>query len=73
MTSQFPNEACTTGPGPGYAAKVFGPALPGIMFGSRVSADMIPQVFLFFAIPLILGGITYQFAQTTRGTSLDSI
>ena len=45
----------------------------GIMFGSKVTQAMIPPAFLFFAILLVLGGITYMFAQETKGRSLDSI
>jgi putative MFS transporter len=74
---QFPNEARASGLGLGYGigatAKVFGPALLGAMFGAKVSADTIPPAFLFFAILLIVGGITYQFARETKGTSLDAI
>lgn len=74
---QFPNEARATGLGLGYgigaSAKIFGPALLGMMFGSKVTAEMIPPAFLFFAILLILGGITYQFAKETKGQSLESI
>jgi len=74
---QFPNEARSTGLGLGYgigaSAKVFGPALLGIMFGSKVTQDMIPPAFLFFAVLLVLGGIVYQFANETKGKSLESI
>lgn len=74
---QFPNEARATGLGLGYGigatAKIFGPALLGIMFGSKVTQAMIPPAFLFFAILLVLGGITYQFAKETKGKSLESI
>ncbi len=74
---QFPNEARASGLGLGYGigatAKVFGPALLGVMFGAKITADIIPPAFLFFAILLIIGGITYQFAKETKGTSLDPI
>lgn len=74
---QFPNEARASGLGLGYGigatAKIFGPALLGIMFGSKVTTDNIPPAFLFFAILLIIGGITYQFAKETKGASLDTI
>lgn len=74
---QFPNEARATGLGLGYglgaSAKIFGPALLGIMFGSKVTPEIIAPAFLFFAVLLVLGGITYQFAQETRGKSLESI
>lgn len=74
---QFPNEVRATGLGLGYgigaSAKIFGPALLGILFGSKVTAAIIPPSFLFFAILLVLGGITYQFATETRGKSLESI
>jgi len=43
------------------------------MFGAKVTPEMIQPAFLFFAVLLILGGITYQFAQETKGKSLESI
>ncbi len=74
---QFPNEARATGLGLGYgigsSAKVFGPALLGIMFGSSVTPAMIAPAFTFFAVLLVLGGITYQCAKEGRGRSLESI
>ena len=74
---QFPNEARSTGLGLGYGigatAKVFGPALLGVMFGAKVTPDIIPPAFLFFAVLLIVGGFTYQFAKETKGKSLESI
>ncbi len=74
---QFPNEARASGLGLGYGigatAKIFGPALLGAMFGSKITTDIIPPSFLFFAILLVIGGITYQFAKETKGASLDSI
>lgn len=74
---QFPTEARATGLGLGYgigaSAKIFGPALLGIMFGANITPETIQPAFLFFAILLILGGITYQFANETRGQSLESI
>lgn len=74
---QFPNEARATGLGLGYgigaSAKVFGPALLGAMFGAKVTPEMIQPAFIFFAVLLVLGGITYQFAQETKGKSLESI
>ena len=74
---QFPNEARSTGLGLGYgigaSAKIFGPALLGAMFGARVSADIVPSAFLLFAVLLFVGGITYQFAQETKGRSLESV
>ncbi|QTX05765.1 MFS transporter [Agromyces archimandritae] len=74
---QFPNEARSTGLGLGYGigatAKIFGPALLGVMFGAKVTTDIIPPAFLFFAVLLIIGGVTYLFAKETKGTSLDAI
>jgi putative MFS transporter len=74
---QFPNEARATGLGLGYgigaSAKIFGPALLGAMFGAKVTPETIQPAFLFFAVLLVLGGITYQFAKETKGTSLDAI
>lgn len=74
---QFPNEARATGLGLGYgigaSAKIFGPALLGLMFGARVNADMIPPAFLLFALLLLLGGCIYLLARETKGRSLESI
>lgn len=74
---QFPNEARATGLGLGYGigatAKIFGPALLGIMFGAKVSLDMIPPAFLLFAVLLCIGGVVYLFAAETKGRSLESI
>lgn len=74
---QFPNEARSTGLGLGYgigaSAKVFGPALLGALFGTKVTLDSIPIAFTVFAVLLILGGVTYLFANETKGKSLDSI
>lgn len=74
---QFPNEVRSTGLGLGYgigaSAKIFGPWVLGMMFGAKVTPDIIPPAFLFFAVLLIIGGITYQFAKETKGASLESI
>jgi putative MFS transporter len=74
---QFPNEARSTGLGLGYgigaSAKVFGPALLGSLFGTKVTLESIPLAFTTFAALLILGGVTYLFANETKGKSLDSI
>jgi putative MFS transporter len=74
---QFPNEVRSTGLGLGYgigaSAKIFGPFLLGSMFGAKVTPAIVPAAFLFFAILLIIGGITYRFAKETKGKSLESI
>ena len=74
---QFPNEARATGLGLGYglgaSAKVFGPVLLGMMFGDKVTLASIPPAFTMFAALLVIGGVTYMFAQETKGRSLDSI
>ena len=74
---QFPNEARSTGLGLGYgigaSAKVFGPALLGLLFGAKVTLDSIAPAFTLFAVLLVLGGITYLFAMETKGKSLDTI
>lgn len=74
---QFPNEARATGLGLGYGigatAKVFGPALVGFLFGTKVTLDVIPPAFAVFAALLILGGVAYLFARETKGMSVDSI
>jgi putative MFS transporter len=43
------------------------------MFGAKVTPEIIPTAFLFFAVLLIIGGITYRFAKETKGKSLESI
>jgi putative MFS transporter len=74
---QFPNDVRSTGLGLGYGigatAKIFGPFLLGSMFGAKVTPEIIPTAFLFFAVLLIIGGITYRFAKETKGKSLESI
>lgn len=59
--------------GIGSSAGVFGPALLGAMFGSKVELESIPVAFLLFAALLAMGGVTYLFAKETKGESLDSI
>jgi MFS transporter, putative metabolite:H+ symporter len=74
---QFPNEARPTGLGLGYGigatAKIFGPALVGFLFGTKVTLSVIPPAFAVFALLLVLGGVVYLFAKETKGMSLDSI
>jgi putative MFS transporter len=74
---QFPNQARPTGLGLGYGigatAKIFGPALLGTLFGTSVSIASIKPAFSFFALLLVIGGITYLFAKETKGVSLDSV
>lgn len=74
---QFPNEARSTGLGLGYGigatAKIFGPALLGALFGTKVTLDSIPLAFAVFALLLVLGGVIYLFARETRSVSLDTI
>jgi putative MFS transporter len=74
---QFPNEARPTGLGLGYGigatAKIFGPALVGALFGTKVTLDSIPLPFAVFAVLLVLGGIAYLFAKETKGMSLDAV
>ena len=74
---QFPNEIRSTGLGLGYGigvtAKIFGPTLLGVLFGAKVTTAIIPPAFLFFAVLLLIGGVTYLFAQETKGRSLDTI
>ena len=74
---QFPNEARATGLGLGYGigatAKIFGPALLGVMFGAKVNADIIPPAFLLFAVLLTIGGVVYLFARETMGRPLESM
>lgn len=74
---QFPNEARSTGLGLGYGigatAKIFGPALLGSLFGTKVTLESIPPAFALFAALLFIGGIVYLFARETKGISLDEI
>ncbi len=81
-SEQFPNEARSTGLGLGYGlgatAKVIGPALMGVMIGGNmvkqdVTLEAAYPAFLLFGALLFAGGITYLFAQETKGKSLDSI
>ena len=59
--------------GLGASAKVFGPVMLGMMFGEKVTLESIPPAFMFFAALLVIAGVTYMFAQETKGRSLDSI
>lgn len=79
---QFPNEARSTGLGLGYGlgatAKIFGPALMGAMIGGsmikqNVTLDAVPPAFILFAVLLVIGGITYMFANETKAVSLEKI
>jgi putative MFS transporter len=79
---QFPNEARSTGLGLGYGlgatAKIFGPALMGVLVGGSmikqdVTLDAVPQAFFLFAALLVLGGVIYLFAEETRAVSLEEI
>lgn len=79
---QFPDEARSTGLGLGYGigatAKIFGPALMGALVGGsmikqNVTLDAVPPAFFLFAVLLVLGGVTYLFAQETKAVSLDDV
>ncbi|MHB9857104.1 MFS transporter [Streptomyces sp. YIM S03343] len=79
---QFPNEARSTGLGLGYgigaSAKVFGPALMGMLVGGsmikqNVTRDAVPPAFYLFAVLLVLGGVTYLFAKETKAVALEDV
>jgi putative MFS transporter len=79
---QFPNEARATGLGLGYGigatAKIFGPALMGVLVGGsmvkqNVTLDAVPPAFFLLAALLVLGGVTYLFAEETRAVSLEGV
>jgi putative MFS transporter len=79
---QFPNEARSTGLGLGYGigstAKIFGPALMGVMIGGNmvkqdVTLDAVFPAFILFAALLLVGGVIYLFARETKGTALEDI
>jgi putative MFS transporter len=79
---QFPNEARSTGLGLGYGigatAKIFGPALMGVLVGGsmikqNVTLEAVPPAFFLFAGLLVLGGVTYLFAEETKAVSLDDV
>jgi putative MFS transporter len=79
---QFPNEARSTGLGLGYGmgatAKIFGPALIGWLIGGsmikqNVTLEAVPPAFFLFAGFLVLGGMTYLFAEETKAVSLEEI
>ncbi|WEV46891.1 MFS transporter [Bifidobacterium sp. ESL0690] len=79
---QFPNDVRSTGLGLGYGlgaiAKVIGPALMGVLVGGsfvaqHIDISVITKAFSFFGICLVIGAITYLFAQETRGKDLESL
>lgn len=79
---QFPNEARSTGLGLGYGigatAKIFGPALMGVLVGGsmiqqNVTRDAVPPAFFLFAALLVAGGVIYLFAKETKAVSLEKI
>ena len=79
---QFPNDVRSTGLGLGYgigsSAKIFGPALMGVMIGGdavqqNVTLDAVFPAFVLFAVLLLLGGIIYLFAKETKGVALEEI
>lgn len=77
---QFPNEVRATGLGLGYGigatAKIFGPALMGVLVGGsmieqNVTIEAIPPAFYLFAALLVLGGLVYLLAKETKAVTLD--
>ncbi|WP_291794997.1 MFS transporter [Cellulomonas sp.] len=79
---QFPNEARSTGLGLGYGlgatAKIFGPALMGVLVGGsmikqNVTLDAVPPAFFLFAALLVIGGVTYMFATETKDVALEDV
>ncbi|MBT1166756.1 MFS transporter [Bifidobacterium simiarum] len=79
---QFPNDVRSTGLGLGYGigatAKIIGPAFMGILVGGdfvsqNIDITVITTAFTFFGVCLIIGAITYLFAQETKGKDLESL
>lgn len=79
---QFPNAVRSTGLGLGYGigatAKIFGPALMGVLVGGsmikqNVTLDAVPPAFFLFAVLLALGGVTYLFAKETKAVALEDV
>jgi putative MFS transporter len=79
---QFPNDVRATGLGLGYGigatAKIFGPALMGMLIGGdmikqNVTLQAVPPAFFLFAALLVVGGITYLFAKETKNVALERI
>ncbi|PJM75057.1 MFS transporter [Bifidobacterium simiarum] len=79
---QFPNDVRSTGLGLGYGigatAKIIGPAFMGMLVGGdfvsqNIDITVITTAFTFFGVCLIIGAITYLFAQETKGKDLESL
>ena len=75
---QFPTSARSTGLGLGYGlgaiSKVIGPYLMGAVIGgssvAHADSRLVSLAFIFFAVCLVIGAVTYQFARETRGEVL---
>ncbi|WP_202961752.1 MFS transporter [Bifidobacterium psychraerophilum] len=79
---QFPNDVRSTGLGLGYGlgaiAKIIGPAFMGVLVGGsfvaqHIDISVITTAFTFFGICLVIGAVTYLFAQETKGKKLESL
>lgn len=79
---QFPNTVRSTGLGLGYGigatAKIFGPALMGMLIGGDmiqqdVTLEAVPPAFFLFAGLLVAGGVIYLFAKETKAVQLEKI
>ncbi|MCI1660816.1 MAG: sugar porter family MFS transporter, partial [Bifidobacterium psychraerophilum] len=79
---QFPNDVRSTGLGLGYGlgaiAKIIGPAFMGVLVGGsfvaqHIDISVITTAFTFFGICLVIGAVTYLFAQETKGRKLESL
>lgn len=79
---QFPNDVRSTGLGLGYGigaiAKIVGPIVMGVLVGgsyvaTNINIAVITKAFMFFGICLVIGAVTYLFAQETKGKDLESL
>ncbi|MFT8640246.1 MAG: MFS transporter [Bifidobacterium sp.] len=79
---QFSNDVRSTGLGLGYGigaiAKIVGPAFMGILVGGsfvaqHIDISVITTAFTFFGVCLVIGAITYLFAQETKGKKLENL
>ncbi|AKV55673.1 transporter, major facilitator family protein [Bifidobacterium actinocoloniiforme DSM 22766] len=79
---QFPNDVRSTGLGLGYGigaiAKIVGPIVMGALVGGsyvaqHIDISVITKAFTFFGVCLVIGAVTYLFAQETKGKDLESL
>ncbi|RBP97250.1 MFS transporter [Bifidobacterium aemilianum] len=79
---QFPSQVRSTGLGLGYgigaSAKIVGPIFMGFLAGGdfvtqHISIAVVTTAFSFFGACLVIGAITYLFAQETKGKDLQEL